>query len=174
MLAKSTNGDAQYDSVYEDREYKAHLDMDMDIEPLDTTVNHMNTMIEATTTTTTTTTTTADSITANVPSSPSSLPPPPPNPPAVLAPVSESIDDGSYFPSATSDALATYQNISNNIYLGAANGKSIAEFMPCECKFEPGLDDLEASCGDDDRCINCMMFMECMVDDCPCDRYCRN
>lgn len=34
MLAKSTNGDAQYDSVYEDREFKPHLDMEMDLEPL--------------------------------------------------------------------------------------------------------------------------------------------
>lgn len=125
----------------------------------------MNTIIEATAAATT-----AEATTTNVPSSPSSLPPPPPRPPA-----SDSIDDGSYFPSATSDALATYQNISNNIYLGAANGKSIAEeSMPCECKFEPGLDNQIAACGDDDTCINRMMFMECMVDDCPCDRYCRN
>lgn len=89
---------------------------------------------------------------------------------------SAAVDDGSYYPSATSDALATYHNISNNIYLGSANGKSIAEeSMPCECKYEPGMDDnVEAACGDDDTCINRMMFMECIVDDCPCDRYCRN
>ncbi|CAO3647561.1 unnamed protein product [Cunninghamella echinulata] len=83
--------------------------------------------------------------------------------------------DGSFYPSATSEAMATYQNINENIYLGSANGKLIAEeSMPCECKFEPGIDDLSAACGDDDTCINRMMFMECMVQDCPCDRYCRN
>ncbi|KAI8343265.1 hypothetical protein BC941DRAFT_448086 [Chlamydoabsidia padenii] len=129
MLAKSTNGDAQYDSVYEERDYKRDLDMEMEL--------LMDTKEEQ------------------------------PQPTAV--------DDGSYYPSATSDAMATYQNISSNIYLGSANGKSLAEeSMPCECKFEPGVDDLEAACGDDDMCINRMMFMECIVDDCPCDRYCRN
>ncbi|KAI8099759.1 uncharacterized protein BX664DRAFT_377482 [Halteromyces radiatus] len=138
MLAKATNGDAEYDSVYKEQEYKSDIELDMDVVTVDT--NHLN----GTTTT---------SITATK--------------------VEE--DDGFYYPSATGDAMATYQNISNNIYLGAANGKSIAEeSMPCECKFEPGMDDPEAACGDDDLCINRMMFMECMMDDCPCDRYCRN
>ncbi|ORX51287.1 hypothetical protein DM01DRAFT_1087827 [Hesseltinella vesiculosa] len=71
--------------------------------------------------------------------------------------------------------MATYQNIDYNIYFGSATGKSIAEeSMPCECKYDPGVDDPLDACGDDGLCINRMMFMECMLDDCPCDRYCRN
>lgn len=30
MLAKSTNGDAQYDSVYEERDYKRDLDQQLE------------------------------------------------------------------------------------------------------------------------------------------------
>lgn len=78
-------------------------------------------------------------------------------------------------PSATADAMETYVNISENIYCGSATGKSIAEeSMPCECKYQPDVDDLDAACGDDNYCINRMMFMECTADDCPCGRYCRN
>ncbi|KAI8967227.1 hypothetical protein BDF20DRAFT_840312 [Mycotypha africana] len=80
-------------------------------------------------------------------------------------------------PSATADAMETYVNITENIYVGSATGKSIAEeSMPCECKYRPDIDknNPDAACGDDNHCINRMMFMECMVDDCPCDRYCRN
>ncbi|CAO3639002.1 unnamed protein product [Mucor hiemalis] len=78
-------------------------------------------------------------------------------------------------PSATADAMETYTNITENIYCGSATGKSIAEeSMPCECKYRPDIDNPDAACGDDNYCINRMMFMECMVDDCPCDRYCRN
>ncbi|KAI8883833.1 hypothetical protein K501DRAFT_248988 [Backusella circina FSU 941] len=80
-----------------------------------------------------------------------------------------------HLPSATADAMETYSNIKSNIYCGTATGKSIAEeSMPCECKYRPDLDNPNAACGDDNECINRMMFMECMVDDCPCDRYCRN
>ncbi|KAJ2962152.1 hypothetical protein NQZ79_g2632 [Umbelopsis isabellina] len=79
------------------------------------------------------------------------------------------------YPCSTAEAMTTYQHITANIYKGSATGKSIAEeSMPCECKYEPGLDYPEAACGDDDVCINRMMFMECMEDDCPCGRYCRN
>jgi hypothetical protein len=78
-------------------------------------------------------------------------------------------------PSATADAMETYVNITENIYCGSATGKSIAEeSMPCECKYRPDIDNPDAACGNDNYCINRMMFMECMVDDCPCDRYCRN
>jgi hypothetical protein len=78
-------------------------------------------------------------------------------------------------PSATADAMETYTNITENIYCGSATGKSIAEeSMPCECKYRPDIDNPDAACGDDNYCINRMMFMECMVDDCPCERYCRN
>jgi hypothetical protein len=79
------------------------------------------------------------------------------------------------YPCATAEAMTTYQHIAANIYKGSATGKSIAEeSMPCECKYEPDVDDTGAACGDDDICINRMMFMECMEDDCPCGRYCRN
>ncbi|GAB5586052.1 hypothetical protein Unana1_00952 [Umbelopsis nana] len=79
------------------------------------------------------------------------------------------------YPCATAEAMTTYQHIAANIYKGSATGKSIAEeSMPCECKYEPDVDDPGAACGDDDICINRMMFMECMEDDCPCGRYCRN
>ncbi|KAI9030141.1 hypothetical protein CLU79DRAFT_425502 [Phycomyces nitens] len=78
-------------------------------------------------------------------------------------------------PSATADAMQTYENIPANIYLGSATGKSIAsESMPCECKYDPDIDDPSEACGDDHTCINRLMFMECMVDDCPCGRFCRN
>ncbi|KAI9279736.1 hypothetical protein BC943DRAFT_297902 [Umbelopsis sp. AD052] len=79
------------------------------------------------------------------------------------------------YPCATAEAMTRYQHITANIYKGSATGKSIAEeSMPCECKYEPNYDDPSAACGDDDICINRMMFMECMEDDCPCGRYCRN
>lgn len=79
------------------------------------------------------------------------------------------------YPCATAEAMTKYQHITANIYKGSATGKSIAEeSMPCECKYEPNYDDPSAACGDDDICINRMMFMECMEDDCPCGRYCRN
>ncbi|KAL0083372.1 hypothetical protein F4703DRAFT_1775264 [Phycomyces blakesleeanus] len=78
-------------------------------------------------------------------------------------------------PSATADAMQTYENIPANIYFGSATGKSIAsESMPCECKYDPDIDDPSEACGDDHTCINRLMFMECMVDDCPCGRFCRN
>ncbi|KAG0191058.1 histone methyltransferase set2 [Apophysomyces sp. BC1034] len=78
-------------------------------------------------------------------------------------------------PSATSEAMQTYENISSNIYCGSATGRSIAEeSMPCECKYDPEDDKPSAACGRDEICINRMMFMECVVDDCPCGRYCRN
>ncbi|KAI8347651.1 hypothetical protein BD560DRAFT_410925 [Blakeslea trispora] len=84
-------------------------------------------------------------------------------------------EDHVQLPSATADAMETYENITENIYCGSATGKSIAEeSMPCECKYRPEKDNPDAACGDDNHCINRMMFMECMVDDCPCDRYCRN
>ncbi|KAF7732147.1 histone methyltransferase set2 [Apophysomyces ossiformis] len=78
-------------------------------------------------------------------------------------------------PSATSEAMQTYENITANIYCGTATGRSIAEeSMPCECKYDPDDDEPSAACGRDEICINRMMFMECVVDDCPCGRYCRN
>ncbi|KAI9022778.1 hypothetical protein CLU79DRAFT_858673 [Phycomyces nitens] len=78
-------------------------------------------------------------------------------------------------PSATAEAMQTYENILANIYCGSASGRSIAEeSMPCECKYDPDVDDDSAACGDDNFCINRMMFMECMVDDCHCGRYCQN
>ncbi|KAF7732537.1 histone methyltransferase set2 [Apophysomyces ossiformis] len=81
----------------------------------------------------------------------------------------------SQLPSATADAMETYENISESSYLGSATGKSIAEeSMPCDCKYDPEVDDPSAACGDDNFCINRMMFMECMVDDCSCGRSCRN
>ncbi|KAI8377796.1 uncharacterized protein BYT42DRAFT_357888 [Radiomyces spectabilis] len=83
--------------------------------------------------------------------------------------------DESELPSATADAMETYENIQSNIYIGSATGRTIAEeSMPCECKYEPGVDDPSAACGDDDFCINRMMFMECMESDCSCGRFCRN
>lgn len=90
-------------------------------------------------------------------------------------PEEEEEDNGPQLPSATADAMETYCNITENIYCGSATGKSIAEeSMPCECKYRPDVDNPDDACGDDNYCINRMMFMECMVDDCPCDRYCRN
>ncbi|CEP14549.1 hypothetical protein [Parasitella parasitica] len=89
--------------------------------------------------------------------------------------VVEAVHEEPQLPSATADAMETYCNITENIYCGSATGKSIAEeSMPCECKYRPDIDSPDAACGDDNYCINRMMFMECMVDDCPCDRYCRN
>ncbi|CAO3659773.1 unnamed protein product [Rhizopus microsporus] len=71
--------------------------------------------------------------------------------------------------------METYINITENIYCGSATGKTIAEeFMPCECKYQPDIDDPDAACGDDNHCINRMMFMECTAEDCACGRYCRN
>ncbi|CAO3689709.1 unnamed protein product [Rhizopus stolonifer] len=71
--------------------------------------------------------------------------------------------------------METYFNIAENIYCGSATGKSIAEeSMPCECKYLPEIDEPDAACGDDNNCINRMMFMECTVEDCSCGRYCRN
>ncbi|KAI9251186.1 hypothetical protein BY458DRAFT_524060 [Sporodiniella umbellata] len=89
--------------------------------------------------------------------------------------VENASEDESQLPSATADAMETYINIAENIYCGSATGKSIAEeSMPCECKYLPEVDDPDAACGDDNNCINRMMFMECTVEDCSCGRYCRN
>ncbi|KAI8884269.1 hypothetical protein K501DRAFT_218017 [Backusella circina FSU 941] len=93
----------------------------------------------------------------------------------VTAEEEEEEDEEPQLPSATADAMETYENIISNVYCGSATGKSIAEeSMPCECKYRPELDNPDAACGDDNYCINRMMFMECMQDDCPCGRYCRN
>lgn len=83
--------------------------------------------------------------------------------------------DTKQLPSATADAMETYENIGENIYIGSATGRSMAEeSMPCECKYDPDLDDPSEACGDDNACINRMMFMECIAQDCPCGRLCRN
>ncbi|KAI7902019.1 uncharacterized protein BX663DRAFT_456379 [Cokeromyces recurvatus] len=83
--------------------------------------------------------------------------------------------DTKYFPSVTNEALQTYQNIQENIYIGSATGRSMAEeSMPCECKYDSELANPSEACGDDNTCINRMMFMECMVQDCPCGRLCQN
>ncbi|KAG1184599.1 hypothetical protein G6F35_015061 [Rhizopus arrhizus] len=83
--------------------------------------------------------------------------------------------DTKQLPSATADAMETYENIGENIYVGSATGRSMAEeSMPCECKYDPDLDDPSEACGDDNACINRMMFMECIAQDCPCGRLCRN
>lgn len=83
--------------------------------------------------------------------------------------------DTTHLPSATAEAMGTYGNISQNIYCGTATGRSIAsESMPCECKYDPDSSDPDEACGDDNTCINRMMFMECLAEHCPSDRYCRN
>ncbi|OAD03654.1 hypothetical protein MUCCIDRAFT_38052, partial [Mucor lusitanicus CBS 277.49] len=83
--------------------------------------------------------------------------------------------DSKYFPSATDEALQTFENIDANIYIGSATGRSMAEeSMPCECKYDSELENPNEACGDDNICINRMMFMECIVQDCPCGRLCRN
>jgi hypothetical protein len=48
------------------------------------------------------------------------------------------------------------------------------ESMPCQCKIESDLDNVNKACGLDDQCINRIMFMECIVDDCPSGRLCQN
>ncbi|KAI7873100.1 uncharacterized protein EV154DRAFT_431239 [Mucor mucedo] len=85
------------------------------------------------------------------------------------------MEDTKQFPSATDEALQVYENISANIYIGSATGRSMAEeSMPCECKYDSELDNPSEACGDDNICINRMMFMECIVQDCPCGRLCQN
>lgn len=85
------------------------------------------------------------------------------------------MEDTKYFPSATNEALETFENITENIYIGNATGRSMAEeSMPCECKYDSELDNPSEACGDDNICINRMMFMECIVQDCPCGRLCQN
>lgn len=87
----------------------------------------------------------------------------------------EQLEEEHQLPSATADAMETYVNLIENVYCGSATGKTIAEeSMPCECKYLKEVDDLDAACGDDNYCINRMMFMECTAEDCPCGRYCRN
>ncbi|OZJ05705.1 hypothetical protein BZG36_01453 [Bifiguratus adelaidae] len=77
-------------------------------------------------------------------------------------------------PDATEDAEKTYGTLFDNQYHYPATGKSMTEeSMPCECKYDSGIDDLDAACGSDERCINRMMFMEC-VGDCACGVYCQN
>lgn len=83
--------------------------------------------------------------------------------------------DSRYFPSVTDEALRTFENIPDSIYIGSATGKSMAqESMPCMCVYDSELDDPSNACGNDNKCINRMMFMECMVQDCPCGHLCRN
>ncbi|KAI8997299.1 hypothetical protein BDB01DRAFT_735111 [Pilobolus umbonatus] len=83
--------------------------------------------------------------------------------------------DTVHLPSVTTEAMEAYENITENIYIGSATGRSMAEeSMPCECKYDSELDDMSEACGDDTICINRMMFMECIMQDCPCGRLCRN
>lgn len=71
--------------------------------------------------------------------------------------------------------METFENITSSIYIGNATGRSMAEeSMPCECKYDSELDNPSEACGDDNICINRMMFMECIVQDCPCGRLCQN
>ncbi|KAI9247168.1 hypothetical protein BDA99DRAFT_526274 [Phascolomyces articulosus] len=88
----------------------------------------------------------------------------------------EKDDKEQWLPSATAEAMEAYENTLTNIYLGQATGKSITgeESMPCDCRYNPRTDDPDAACGDDNFCINRMMFMECTENDCSCERFCRN
>ena len=90
--------------------------------------------------------------------------------------VEEEEEKEEWLPSATAEAMETYENTLHNIYLGQATGKSITgeESMPCDCRYNPNTDDPNAACGDDNFCINRMMFMECTENDCSCERFCRN
>lgn len=92
------------------------------------------------------------------------------------SPASDSTDMDAYPPSATAEAMETYVHLLDNVYHGRTTGKSIAgdESMPCDCRYDPEVDDPSAACGDDSHCINRMMFMECNEDDCACGRFCQN
>lgn len=86
------------------------------------------------------------------------------------------MDHGTTQPSATAEAMGTYVHLSSNVYRGQARSVSFTgeESMPCDCKYNPDVDDPMAACGDDNACINRMMFIECTENDCSCGRYCLN
>lgn len=81
-----------------------------------------------------------------------------------------------YPPSATEEAMKTYVHLLDNVYHGRTTGKSMAgdESMPCDCRYQPKVDNLAAACGSDTSCINRMMFIECTEGDCPSGHFCQN
>ncbi|KAF7326676.1 Histone methyltransferase [Mycena venus] len=79
-------------------------------------------------------------------------------------------------PIARTDALATFNEISDNNYQNKSIGRSreAMEGMTCECIYRKGKDQPTAACGEGSNCINRLTQIECLPDDCRCKSSCQN
>ncbi|KAF8999768.1 hypothetical protein BDQ17DRAFT_1360339 [Cyathus striatus] len=79
-------------------------------------------------------------------------------------------------PVARAEALATFNEITNNNYQYKTLGRSreVLESMTCDCVYEHGVDSLDNACGPYSDCINRLTQVECLPEDCRCRGYCQN
>ncbi|KAF9451333.1 hypothetical protein P691DRAFT_663480 [Macrolepiota fuliginosa MF-IS2] len=77
---------------------------------------------------------------------------------------------------ARQDALATFNEISDNNYQYKTLGRSreLLESMSCDCTYEHGVDSEDMACGPYSDCINRLTQVECLPGDCRCRNYCQN
>ncbi|KAK0200857.1 hypothetical protein DFS33DRAFT_1265721 [Desarmillaria ectypa] len=81
-----------------------------------------------------------------------------------------------HLPVARDEALSSFTEMADNWYQYKSLGRSreLLESMTCDCTYEHGEDSPEDACGQDSDCINRLTQVECLVDDCRCQSYCRN
>ncbi|RKP05448.1 hypothetical protein THASP1DRAFT_32709 [Thamnocephalis sphaerospora] len=81
-------------------------------------------------------------------------------------------------PDAFEEATKTYEHIDECVFRGGAKGRAEgmlgSESFPCQCQYEPDVDDREVACGEDSNCVNRHLYIECNQEDCPCGVYCLN
>ncbi|KAJ7222364.1 histone methyltransferase [Mycena pura] len=79
-------------------------------------------------------------------------------------------------PVAQIEALATFEEISENNYQNKSLGRSreALEGMTCECIYRPGTDLPQTACGHGSNCINRLTQIECLPNDCRCRSHCQN
>ncbi|ORX79705.1 hypothetical protein K493DRAFT_271030 [Basidiobolus meristosporus CBS 931.73] len=79
------------------------------------------------------------------------------------------------YETAADEARSLFTFLEDNIYRRGAHGSvTKEEYMPCQCKYNPEIDDPSVACGPNSDCINRMLFIECTPGDCPCGSYCQN
>ncbi|KAI8052543.1 hypothetical protein BDF22DRAFT_524931 [Syncephalis plumigaleata] len=81
-------------------------------------------------------------------------------------------------PNADKEALHLFEPITECLFRGGAKGRAEgmlgSESFPCQCQYEPDVDDREVACGEDSNCVNRHLYIECNPEDCPCGNYCLN
>ncbi|KAK0447892.1 uncharacterized protein EV420DRAFT_864399 [Desarmillaria tabescens] len=81
-----------------------------------------------------------------------------------------------HLPVARDEALSSFTEMADNWYQYKSLGRSreLLESMTCDCTYEHGEDSPEDACGQGSDCINRLTQVECLLDDCRCQSYCRN